>query len=495
MLTCTPRIGEGSAAEGEDAPGFRLPSRGVLLLAILCLLVMVTEGAMADWGGLYLRGDLGTSAAVAALAFAVFSAGMTTGRLFGDWVTGRIGAVATLRWGALLTGIPLAAMLLIGAPVAALLGLFAIGLGVANGVPLMFSAAGPAARHALRARDRRRLLDGLVRLPGRPAVHRRAGRRRLAVVGARHADPRRRRRVRARPARRREPDAEPPETFVAVISDLDGVLIDSSAPTVRSWAAWGDRHGLDGAAIQAGNHGRPARAVIAEHVDPAQVEEEAALLAHAETTDVDGVVAMPGAGDVLSLPRVAIATSCTAPLARARLAAAGLPEPAVLVTSDQVEHGKPAPDPYLLAAERLGVDPAACVVFEDAPAGIASGRAAGMTVWAVTTTHEPGALGEAQRVAGGLPEHLAALRFAERQRRWVGKRFELPRRRVAFGPYVGLTHLGRWATQTPLPQPSLPYPAAVDVRRPYGHRGSSGRRSNDPPSTQCPERYCSGMSG
>ena len=79
---------------------------------------------MADWGGLYLRGDLGASAAVAALAFAVFSAGMTTGRVFGDWVTGRIGAVATLRWGALLTGIPLAAMLLIGAPAAALLGLF-----------------------------------------------------------------------------------------------------------------------------------------------------------------------------------------------------------------------------------------------------------------------------------------------------------------------------------------------------------------------------------
>ena len=77
---------------------------------------MVTEGAMADWGGLYLREDLGASAAVAALAFAVFSAGMTTGRVFGDWVTGRIGAVAMLRWGALLTGIPLAAMLLIGAP-------------------------------------------------------------------------------------------------------------------------------------------------------------------------------------------------------------------------------------------------------------------------------------------------------------------------------------------------------------------------------------------
>jgi sugar-phosphatase len=210
---------------------------------------------------------------------------------------------------------------------------------------------------------------------------------------------------------RRAAGPSEPQAFAAVISDLDGVLIDSSAPTVRSWQKWGERHGLDGAAIQAGNHGRPARAVIAEHVEPHHVEADAAMLAHAETTDTDGVIAMPGAGDVLALPVVAIATSCTAPLARARLAAAGLPEPAVLVTADQVENGKPAPDPYLLAAERLGVDPAACVVLEDAPAGIAAGRAAGMTVWAVTTTHEAAALGEAQRVAGGLPEHLAALRL------------------------------------------------------------------------------------
>jgi mannitol-1-/sugar-/sorbitol-6-phosphatase len=202
-------------------------------------------------------------------------------------------------------------------------------------------------------------------------------------------------------------------TFAAVISDLDGVLIDSTAPTVRSWRAWGERHGLDGAAIQAGNHGRPARAVIAEHVPAAQLDEEAAFLTDAEVGDTEGVVAYDGAGDILALPagRVAIATSCTAPLARARLAAAQLPVPGVLVTSDQVARGKPAPDPYLLAAERLGVDPAACLVFEDAPAGIESARAAGMTVWAVTTTHAAAALHAAARVAQGLPEHLAALRL------------------------------------------------------------------------------------
>jgi mannitol-1-/sugar-/sorbitol-6-phosphatase len=200
--------------------------------------------------------------------------------------------------------------------------------------------------------------------------------------------------------------------LAAVISDLDGVLIDSSAPTVRVWAAWGARHGLDGAAIQAANHGRPGRAVIAEHVPPELVDAESEWLANGETADTEGVVAMPGAAEVLGLPSVAICTSCVEPLARARLGAAGLPVPAALVTSDQVARGKPAPDPYLLAAERLGVDPAGCLVFEDAPAGIASARAAGMTVWAVTTTHAASELGEAQRVAAGLPDHLAALRLA-----------------------------------------------------------------------------------
>jgi fucose permease len=142
VLAFVRRIGPGSVAEGEEAQRFTLPPRGVLVIAVLCLLVMVTEGAMADWGGIYLRKDLGAERAVAALAFAFFTAGMTTGRVLGDWVNHRIGPVALLRWGALLTAVGLAAMLLIGSTVTALIGLFLIGLGVANGVPLMFSAAG-----------------------------------------------------------------------------------------------------------------------------------------------------------------------------------------------------------------------------------------------------------------------------------------------------------------------------------------------------------------
>jgi sugar-phosphatase len=131
------------------------------------------------------------------------------------------------------------------------------------------------------------------------------------------------------------------------------------------------------------------------------------VLERLEVADTDGVVALPGAAGVLALPTVAIATSCVLRLARARIAAAGLQEPAVVVTSDQVAQGKPAPDSYLLAAGRLGLDPAACLVLEDAPAGVAAGKAAGMTVWAVTTTTAAAELGAADRVAaGGLPEVL-----------------------------------------------------------------------------------------
>lgn len=198
-------------------------------------------------------------------------------------------------------------------------------------------------------------------------------------------------------------------SFAAVISDLDGVLVDSVASSSRAWAEWGARHGLDGAAIGNANHGRPTRDVLAEHVPAESIEVEAAFLLDFEVSDTRDVVPYAGAHDVLALPVVAIATSCTRPLAHARLRATGLPVPGVLVSADQVERGKPAPDPYLLAAERLGVAPADCLVLEDAPSGVAAGRAAGMTVWAVTTTHAAADLSAAQRIAAGLPELVAEL--------------------------------------------------------------------------------------
>jgi HAD superfamily hydrolase (TIGR01509 family) len=413
LAASTRRIGAGSTAEGARTPGFTLPSRGVALLAVLCLLVMLTEGAMADWGGLYLRQELGADAAVAALAFAFFTGGMTVGRLVGDGINHRAGPVRLLRWGALLTGIPLAAMLLIGQPAAALAGLFAIGLGVSNGVPLMFSAAGRQRGSppgpAIAAVSS---MGSLGFLAGPPLIGFAADAISLPwalaslTLGAAAVF------ALAQRAAGESPAAGPARPFDAVIADMDGVLVDSSGATTRSWQAWGVRRGLDGASIQARNHGRPARAVLAEHVDADELDADARFLLDAETSDTDGVVALPGASDVVALAStmaLAVATSAPEGLARARFAAAGLPVPYVLVTSDDVDHGKPAPDPYLLAARRLEVDPARCLVFEDAPAGIAAARAAGMTVWAVTTTHDGSALTEADRVAPGLPDHLALL--------------------------------------------------------------------------------------
>jgi hypothetical protein len=140
LWVCLGRLGPGS----ERAPGggFRRPSRGVVLLAVLCFLIMVTEGAMADWGALYLRGDLGAAPGLAATAFAAFAAGMTIGRLTGDALNQRLGATRLLRGGAGLAALALGTVLIVADPVVALAGLALVGAGVANGVPLLFSAAG-----------------------------------------------------------------------------------------------------------------------------------------------------------------------------------------------------------------------------------------------------------------------------------------------------------------------------------------------------------------
>ena len=140
LLVLVRRLGPGSAtAAGER---FRMPSRAVVLMAVLCFLTMITEGAMGDWGGVYLRGDLGAAAGVAALAFAAVSAGMTIARVTGDWVNERIGPTRLLRGGSALAAVSLGTLLVIAHPVAALAGLVLVGIGVANGVPLLFSAAG-----------------------------------------------------------------------------------------------------------------------------------------------------------------------------------------------------------------------------------------------------------------------------------------------------------------------------------------------------------------
>jgi fucose permease len=141
LAVVLPRLGEGSVqVEGGSKP--LVPSRRVLLLALLCFLIMVTEGAMGDWGGVYLRDDLGAQPGLAALAFAALAGGMTVGRVTGDALNRRFGATALLQGGSAVAALALGAALLAGDPAAALVGWALVGIGVANGVPLLFSAAG-----------------------------------------------------------------------------------------------------------------------------------------------------------------------------------------------------------------------------------------------------------------------------------------------------------------------------------------------------------------
>lgn len=191
----------------------------------------------------------------------------------------------------------------------------------------------------------------------------------------------------------------------AILFDLDGVLVDSSAAITRQWQWWAARHGIDMAAIQQIWHGRRAIDIMRTVAPQVDLIEEARLLQEGETNDTAGVVAHAGARTLLqTLPsdRWAIATSGPRPVATARLRSAELPIPAVFVTGDDVRNGKPNPDPYLLAAKGLGIDPARCVVLEDAVAGVAAGRAAGAQVIAVTTNHTADELAEATVVIAGV---------------------------------------------------------------------------------------------
>jgi sugar-phosphatase len=197
-------------------------------------------------------------------------------------------------------------------------------------------------------------------------------------------------------------------TFAAVLSDLDGVLVDSGDAVERVWREWALERGLDPDDVGRASHGVPGRQVVERVAPELDAGAEAARVdrLHAAT----GGTALPGAAELLAtVSPLAVVTSCSPPLAAARFSAAGLTPPAVVVTSDVTPRGKPFPDPYLAAASALGVEPRECLVIEDAPAGIAAARAAGMTVWAVTTTHAASELA-ADRLAADVRALLPALR-------------------------------------------------------------------------------------
>jgi sugar-phosphatase len=175
----------------------------------------------------------------------------------------------------------------------------------------------------------------------------------------------------------------------AILFDLDGVLIDSTPAVARVWHRWAIEHGFDPERVVKMAHGRPSRTTIRELLPNADVEVEDREVERREIEDLEGVVPMAGARQLLdSLPqdRWTIATSGTRPLAEVRLRAAGLPIPKTMITSSEVKLGKPDPEPYLKAAAVLGYAASDCVVVEDAPAGIRSGKSAGSRVIAFTTT-------------------------------------------------------------------------------------------------------------
>jgi mannitol-1-/sugar-/sorbitol-6-phosphatase len=192
-------------------------------------------------------------------------------------------------------------------------------------------------------------------------------------------------------------------TFVcsAILFDLDGVLVDSTRAVDREWREWAAKKGVDGDAIMAIAHGVRTVEVIRRVAPHLDAEAEAAAIENHEAGDQRGVTVMPGSVDLVrSIPdgRWGVVTSGSRLLATNRLRHCGLPVPEALVTSDDVAHGKPDPEPYLKGAKLLGFSPADCVVIEDAPAGIQSARAAGTKVVGITSTYGSAALEQANAV-------------------------------------------------------------------------------------------------
>ncbi|MCP1445265.1 sugar-phosphatase [Pseudomonas sp. GGS8] len=180
-------------------------------------------------------------------------------------------------------------------------------------------------------------------------------------------------------------------SYRGLLFDMDGTILNSIAAAERIWATWAVRHGVDVETFLPTIHGVRAIDTINRLALPGvDAEAEAAWITEAEIVDVEGIVEVSGAANFLkSLPahQWAIVTSAPRALALRRMAAAGIPEPGVMVTAEDVSTGKPDPAGYRLAARRLQVDPAECLIFEDADVGIRAGEAAGANVMVITATH------------------------------------------------------------------------------------------------------------
>jgi mannitol-1-/sugar-/sorbitol-6-phosphatase len=184
----------------------------------------------------------------------------------------------------------------------------------------------------------------------------------------------------------------------ALLFDLDGVLINSTPAVARVWRDWAIEHGFNPEEVVARAHGRPSLTTVREYLPNADHAAENREVERREIGDLEGVVPLPGALELLaSLPgdRWTIVTSCTRPLAEVRIKAAGLPLPKKMITSNDIVQGKPHPEPFLKGASLLGFSPKDCMVFEDVPAGVKAGKGSGARVIAFTSTVQESALRDA----------------------------------------------------------------------------------------------------
>ena len=183
----------------------------------------------------------------------------------------------------------------------------------------------------------------------------------------------------------------PTRAYDAFLFDMDGTLITSTAAAERVWAAWGRRHGLDLDVFMPTIHGvRAMDTIRRQNLPDIDLQAEVDWVTRSEIEDTDGVTEVPGASAfVATLPpdRWAVVTSASPELAAARLKAAGVTPPALVVTAHDVERGKPDPAGFRLAAERLGFRVEDCLVFEDAVAGIAAAEAAPADLVVITAAH------------------------------------------------------------------------------------------------------------
>ena len=201
--------------------------------------------------------------------------------------------------------------------------------------------------------------------------------------------------------------------YAAVLFDMDGTLLDSTACVEGIWCRWAARRSIDVDYLMQHIHGLRTVETIARVAPHLDVEAEVAELEAEEICMLRGITRIPGAAELLAAldargQRWGVVTSAPRRLALAKIAEVDLPEPRFLICAEDVADGKPHPAPYLAAATQIGCAPGRLVAIEDAPAGVASAKSAGMTVIALRTTHKDESLTEADLIVDDLRDLLAS---------------------------------------------------------------------------------------